>query len=55
MNVNELSKEKKKIKLKKDLFVLSIIILPLINFVVFYVIQNTGAFLMAFQKKRSIL
>ena len=52
MNIDELNKEKKKVKLRKNLFVLSIIILPLINFIVFYVIQNTGAFLMAFQKKK---
>ena len=52
MNIDELNKEKKKVKLRKNLFVLSIIILPLINFVVFYVIQNTSAFLMAFQKKK---
>ena len=49
---NSLSREKQKLKIKRYLFVLSIIILPLINFIVFYLVQNFSSFIMAFQVKK---
>lgn len=49
---NSLTREKKKLKIKRYLFVLSIIIVPLLNFIIFYLIQNASAFVMAFQVKK---
>ena len=44
-----LRREKKKSKMIELLFVMSIIIYPLINFIVFYVIQNFNSILLVFQ------
>lgn len=45
-------KRKKPINVKRGIFIVSFIILPIINFLVFYVYVNADAFLMGFQETR---
>ena len=47
-----LKNPKKMREVKKYLFILSIIGIQLINFVIFYIIQNGNSILMAFQLKK---
>ena len=42
---------KKKINWTRTLFILSATVLPLLNWLVFYIFVNANSFLMAFQKE----
>lgn len=54
-NVGEVGrvKKKKRVNIKRGIFIISFLILPIINFLVFYVYVNADAFLMGFQETTS--
>ena len=47
------NKRKKPVNIKRGIFILSFIILPVVNFLVFYVYVNANAFFMGFQETQN--